>query len=118
MRYITIPAPTTLPAPEGKTPPKYSLGNMLDEFVWRLPEFRSTNAAVADRCADLLSDAAVGVVVEVTDADHEVLCKPLLAAEWPAHVARRLNRLAAALINAPSKDPRPEVVHEATFEPS
>ena len=106
MRYVTIPAPTTLPAPEGVTPPQFSLANMLDELVWTQPSFRGSDAAIADRCADLLADALPGAVVELSDADHEVVSKPIAAAQFPPHLARRLNRLAAALVNAPSKDPR------------
>ena len=107
MRIVTIPKATTLLAPVGITPPSYSLATMLDEFVWTKPEFREAQIGVFERSADLLADAIEGATVEIADADHEQIAKHLRAAEFPHQLARRLNRIAAAFLNAATKPSDP-----------
>lgn len=110
MRYMIVPEPLDVQTPTG--PKRYSADVHMREHVQCDPSWRESAERLdaLERLNEKIVGRVPGDVIELTDAEHELLL-PVWTAKGmqvsPA-AAPAFNRLAKALLGASSKDPRPE----------
>jgi len=114
MRYIVIPPKQVLDSvidSRTKQPVSYGLWDMLQEHCWGHPSWRQggeTTMNALDRIYDAFKDKKEGDVVELENADYEVI-KPIAIMEGkqlPSSASMQLNRLMRPFIIAPTEAPK------------
>jgi hypothetical protein len=123
MRYITIPAPVTIPGMKKTDGSKVELNffEYHEQNVWNSPEWRSSAdmhkvfrelVVIFDEVSETEDNA--GLVLEIPGRHYEIYL-PLATGkgqQLAPRVARALAPHHAAIFEAPNKDPREKVVPE------
>ncbi len=128
MRYPIIPDDVTIPSIRSTTtgePQTTSFVDYLDGFVWQWAGWRTGGDDVrrhsvslfakfagsyepvrdGDKIVAMRHVLAAGTVVELTDSEHEVLCRAIDACEIPKHLTIPLMPFAIAMHTAGSAAP-------------
>lgn len=111
MKYMTAPSPAKLHGPNGSV--DYGLANLLNEFVWTSPAWRSDathRKAFAALCSKLSDEALAAGPAALTDEEFEPLSRVLQAIDLRTmpQVARQLTTLINHVLDAPSEAPSKE----------